>query len=68
MEFGLTYRVNNYIYAMKKGNIAKYCKLATVLLIDAMPVWVTIAVTNNGGDSDYLGFGLFIFGPLGRIF
>jgi hypothetical protein len=45
---------------MKKNNISKYCKLATVLLFDAIPVWFTISLSINGSDTDFMGFWLMI--------
>lgn len=55
--------LNLYIFAMKKGDILKNCKLAVVLLINSMPIWFTIrAITADNVDSDFLGLGLiFIF-------
>jgi len=51
----------NKIVSMKKRNISIYCKLATVLLIDSIPVFFTIRVTTaDNVDSDFLGFGLMI--------
>ncbi|MDL2306339.1 hypothetical protein LJC72_13565, partial [Bacteroides sp. OttesenSCG-928-D19] len=46
---------------MKKKNISKYCKLAIVLLINAIPIAFTIGVTTaNDVDSDFLGIGLVV--------
>jgi hypothetical protein len=47
---------------MKKGNLSKYCKLATVLLIDVIPVWIITTWATNDEDlnSDFLAFGLLI--------
>ncbi len=45
---------------MKKSTISNYCKLATVLLVDAIPVWFTISLRINGSDTDFIGFWLLL--------
>jgi hypothetical protein len=47
------------VHSEEKKSISKYCKLAVVLLINALPVWFTISVAiDYQGDSDFLGLGL----------
>jgi hypothetical protein len=45
---------------MKKGDVSKYCKVAIVLLFDAIPVWFTVSVSVCGSNTDFMGFWLMI--------
>ena len=36
---------------MKRNNISKYCKLATVLLIDVIPIFFTVTMTATDIES-----------------
>lgn len=54
---------------MEKDKISTYCKLATVLLIDIIPVGIIIrATTSDGVDSDFLPLGLVVLSIFFLIF
>lgn len=56
----INFSIKQILVKMKKDNLSNYCKLATVLFLDVIPVWFLISLSSSKNMDDFVGLGFLI--------